>query len=78
MYLTTVSEYNIPQFKNNEENAIKFFKKNGFHIEEDVLTSSECKEAIDHSFLLPNFKDGSLIPNQMPQNVNNFSIQLLE
>lgn len=78
MDLLTVSEYNIPQFKNNEEYAINFFKKNGFHIEEDVLTSSECKKAIDYSFLLPNYKDGSLIPNQMPQNYNDFYLKLMK
>ena len=78
MDLSTVSEYKIPQFKNNEENAINFFKKNGFHIEEDVLTNSECKKAIDHSFLLPNYKDGSLIPNQMPQNYNDFYLRLMK
>ena len=75
---STISEYKIPQFKNSEEKAISFFKTNGFHVEEDVLVDTECKEAIDHSFSLPNYLDGSLIPNQMPQNHNQFYLKLMK
>lgn len=78
MQSSTISDLNIPQFKNNEEKALDFFKSNGFHIEEDVLDASICTEAIEQSQSLPTYIDGSLIPNQMPQNYNQFYLNLMK
>ena len=78
MNLTTIEKLKIPQFKQNEKSAVDFFNFNGFHIEENVLSETECNEAIKQSFSLPNFLDGSLIPNQMPQNFNNYFLLLMK
>ena len=78
MELTTIKKLNIPQFKHDVKAAINFFNDYGFHIEDNVLSEFECKEAIDQSFSLPNYKDGSLIPNQMPQNHNSYFLSLMK
>ena len=50
MELTTIKKLNIPQFKHDVKAAINFFNDYGFHIEDNVLSEFECKEAIDQSF----------------------------
>ncbi len=78
MSSTTKEELKIPQFKDNKKGAMLFFEENGFHIEDNVLNSNECDEAINQSFSLPNYVDGSLIPNQMPQNSNEYYLKLMK
>tara|TARA_B100001057_G_C22696573_1_gene889968 strand:+ start:292 stop:1041 length:750 start_codon:yes stop_codon:yes gene_type:complete len=78
MTSTTIDKLNIPQFSSNSKEATNFFNNFGFHIEEDVLNDAECKEAIKNSFSLPNYLDGSLIPNQMPQNHNDYYLLLMK
>lgn len=56
----------IPSFKNNHEEALKLYFENGYHIEPDTFTASECDDLIKIAHKLKDAEKNHYRPAMMP------------
>jgi hypothetical protein len=56
-------------FRTDSEAALASYLKQGFHIEPDVLTASECDAILLASQNLPSYQEGTLAPVMNPHNL---------
>ena len=69
---------NIPQFSNNEDDALNYFNQNGFHIEEEVFTPEECSKIINEATSFVNFINKSFIPEQQIHKKNKTIMEMMK
>ena len=69
---------NIPQFSKNEDEALKYFNQNGFHIEEEVFTPKECSKIINEASNFVNFINKSFIPEQQIHKKNKTIMEMMK
>ena len=55
-----------PSIRSPEGEALKFFNKEGYLIEKDLVSLDHCQDLIDLGQTFPNAKDGSFRPIAMP------------
>ena len=68
----------IPQFKNDENKALNFFKEYGFHIENAVYSEDECDNLIKQSFNFQNFINTTYIPEQQIHKKNKMVMDMMK
>ncbi len=64
-------------FTTNAEQALKTYHELGFHIEENIFTSSECDALIEASKHLENAVNNTFRPQMMPHRVNDLYLQAM-
>lgn len=74
---STTAESKV-SFRTDSDAALASYLKQGFHVEPDVLTASECDTILLASQNLPSYRDGTLVPVINPHKLEPICLETLK